>query len=109
VARLRGIRAGSASGAPGRASHNPSVVSSSFTRPTVLIQCKSSKQDRCQGWRGLPTGTELEHLTGSPALIHLADQRRHLGGRDQVCLGQRVVVVLAHLFSLCWRGPPGAW
>jgi hypothetical protein len=33
-ARLGGIRAGSASVAPGRASHNPLVVGSSPTRPT---------------------------------------------------------------------------
>jgi hypothetical protein len=34
VARPRGISAGSAPGAPGRASHNPPVVGSSPTRPT---------------------------------------------------------------------------
>ena len=34
AARLRGIRAGSAPGASGRASHNPPVVGSSPTRPT---------------------------------------------------------------------------
>ncbi len=33
AARLRGIRAGSASGAPGRATHNPAVLGSSPTRP----------------------------------------------------------------------------
>ena len=35
VARLRGIRAGSAPGAPGRTSHNPPVVGSIPTRPTA--------------------------------------------------------------------------
>ena len=35
AARLRGIRAGSAPGAPGRTSHNPPVVGSSPTRPTI--------------------------------------------------------------------------
>jgi hypothetical protein len=34
AALLRGIRAGSAPGAPGRSSHNPPVVGSSPTRPT---------------------------------------------------------------------------
>ena len=34
MARLRGIRAARASGAPGRSSHNPPVVGSSPTRPT---------------------------------------------------------------------------
>jgi hypothetical protein len=35
AARLRGISAASALGAPGRASHNPPIVGSSPTRPTV--------------------------------------------------------------------------
>jgi hypothetical protein len=51
VTRLRGIRAGSAPGAPGRTSHNPPVVGSSPTRPTLLT-CGYAVETRrrCRDW-----------------------------------------------------------
>jgi hypothetical protein len=73
AARLRGIRAGSAPGAPGRTSHNPPVVGSSPTRPTCdLLESWSSRGPmsvvrlhRAAVMRSTPTGHVEQLLSGS--------------------------------------------
>jgi hypothetical protein len=66
AARLRGIRAGSASGAPGRAPHNPPVVSSSPTRPTwdLLFWTLVSRTD---SWTAVSAAMNRRVMAINPA------------------------------------------
>jgi hypothetical protein len=74
AARLRGIRAGRASGAPGRSSHNPLAVGSSPTRPTcgstrdpVLIVDVSWPVADLRSIGAVTSGTSSGHIEQLPS------------------------------------------
>jgi hypothetical protein len=102
AARLRGIRAASAPGAPGRTSHNPPVVGSSPTRPTSgLIPVVG------EPWTGLytdvggamfePSGRIWSHRVAAERVWRIKaygwkDRTGCLRGSPRVCrTGQRVL------------------
>ena len=93
AARLRGIRAASAHGARGRTSHNPPVVGSSPTRPTVAELNKNSKI-ACLARRRL----------ADP--VHLDDDHAFAADVGQVAEHQRASLDGAQPWRLACEIPP---
>ena len=83
AARLRGIDAASAPGAPGRASQNPPVVGSSPTRPTCdftrttgHLMDRTVSLVRCGAAAGAAGGSLVEQVFGDGFLAPVRDRIR---------------------------------